>query len=171
MSRRHNGIVTLGSVLSVSLIAAAASFMLASCRYSRMQYNLWFLLLGLLAVPFIPFRLTRFPQIVSLKIFSWLGSLIHSPVSDAKTTVPETAGTSLTGNADWINDFALSVNSRTPSTAGYLLLGIWGIGMLAMTILVIKSAFRLHALEKSALPDRKSTRLNSSHCIESRMFY
>ena len=24
---------------------------------SRMQYNLWFLLLGLLAVPFIPFRL------------------------------------------------------------------------------------------------------------------
>lgn len=40
MSRRHNGIVTLGIVLSVSLIAAAASFMLASCRYSRMQYNL-----------------------------------------------------------------------------------------------------------------------------------
>ena len=30
MSRRHNGIVTLGIVLSVSLIAAAASFMLAS---------------------------------------------------------------------------------------------------------------------------------------------
>lgn len=40
MSRRHNGIVILGLVLSVSLIAAAASFMLASCRYSRMQYNL-----------------------------------------------------------------------------------------------------------------------------------
>lgn len=40
MSRRNNGIVTLGLVLSVSLIAAAASFMLASCRYSRMQYNL-----------------------------------------------------------------------------------------------------------------------------------
>ncbi len=40
MSRRHNGIVILGIVLSVSLIAAAASFMLASYRYSRMQYNL-----------------------------------------------------------------------------------------------------------------------------------
>ena len=40
MSRRHNGIVIWGLVLSVSLIAAAASFMLASCRYSRMQYNL-----------------------------------------------------------------------------------------------------------------------------------
>lgn len=133
----------------------------------RMQYNLWFLLLGLLAVPFIPFRLTRFPQIVSLKIFSWLGSLIHSPVSDAKTTVPETAGTSLTGNADWINDFALSVNSRTPSTAGYLLLGIWGIGMLAMTILVIKSAFRLHALEKSALPlQNPEVHRLYNHCLQ-----
>ena len=41
---------------------------------SRMQYNLWFLLLGLLAVPFIPFRLIGFPQ-----IFSWLGSLRSSP--------------------------------------------------------------------------------------------
>ena len=32
---------------------------------SRMQYNLWFLLLGLLVVPFIPFRLIGFPQILS----------------------------------------------------------------------------------------------------------
>lgn len=37
---------------------------------SRMQYNLWFLLLGLLVVPFIPFRLIGFPQILS-----WLSSL------------------------------------------------------------------------------------------------
>ena len=45
---------------------------------SRMQYNLWFLLLGLLAVT--------------------------------------------TGNTNWMNDFNLSVNSETPSIAGYILL-------------------------------------------------
>ena len=42
---------------------------------SRMQYNLWFLLLGLLVVPFIPFRLIGFPQILS-----WLSSLKSSPM-------------------------------------------------------------------------------------------
>ena len=36
----------------------------------RMQYNLWLLLLGLLAVPFIPLRLIELPQ-----IFSWLDML------------------------------------------------------------------------------------------------
>ena len=45
---------------------------------SRMQYNLWFLLLGLLAVT--------------------------------------------TGNTNWMNDFTLSVNSETPSIAGYIFL-------------------------------------------------
>ena len=114
---------------------------------SRMQYNLWFLLLGLLVVPFIPFRLIGFPQ-----IFSWLGSLRNSPASGTAITMGEAAGINPTGNTDWMNDFALSVNSETPSIAGYILLGIWIVGILAMIILVIKSSLRLRTLEKSALP-------------------
>ena len=114
---------------------------------SRMQYNLWFLLLGLLAVPFIPFRLIGFPQ-----IFSWLGSLRSSPASGTATAIGEAEGIHPTGNTDWMNNFALSVNSETPSIAGNLLLGIWIVGIFAMIILVIKSSLRLHTLEKSALP-------------------
>ena len=74
---------------------------------SRMQYNLWFLLLGLLVVPFIPFRLIGFPQ-----IFSWLGSLRSSPSSNTGTAMGETIGTNPTGNTNWMNDFALSVNNE-----------------------------------------------------------
>lgn len=114
---------------------------------SRMQYNLWFLLLGLLAVPFIPFRLIGFPQ-----IFSWLDSLGSSPASRTATAMGEAVGNHSTGNTDWMNDFALSVNSQTSSVAGYILLGIWIIGIFAMIILVIKSSLRLRTLEKSALP-------------------
>ena len=102
---------------------------------SRMQYNLWFLLLGLLAVPFIPFRLIGFPQ-----IFSWIGSLRSSPASGTATAMGEAVGIHPVGNTDWMNDFALSVNSETPSIAGYILLGIWIIGIFAMIILVIKSS-------------------------------
>ena len=114
---------------------------------SRMQYNLWFLLLGLLAVPFIPFRLIGFPQ-----IFSWISSLRSSPSSNSEEAMVGIAGANSTGNADWMNDFTLSVNNKTPSIAGYILLGIWIVGIFAMIILVIKSSLRLRTLKKSALP-------------------
>ena len=114
---------------------------------SRMQYNLWFLLLWLLVVPFLPFRLIGFPQ-----IFSWLGNLRSSPSSNTGTAMGETIGTDPTGNINWMNDFTLSVNSEAPSIAGYILLGIWMIGIFAMIILVIKSSLRLRTLKKSALP-------------------
>ncbi len=113
---------------------------------SRMQYNLWFLLLGLLTVPFIPVRLTGFPQILS-----WINILRNSPTSNTGTTIGESVGINPSVNANWINDFTLSVNSKTPSFAGYILLGIWFVGILAMIILVIKSSLRLRSLEKSAL--------------------
>ena len=129
---------------------------------SRMQYNLWFLLLGLLVVPFIPFRLIGFSQ-----IFSWLGSLRSSPSSNTGTAMVETIGADPTGNVNWINDFTLSVNSEAPSIAGYILLGIWIIGILAMIILVIKSSLRLRNLEKSALPlQNKEVRKLYHHCLE-----
>ena len=129
---------------------------------SRMQYNLWFLLLGLLTVPFIPFRLIGFPQ-----IFSWLGSLRSSPSSNTGTAMGETIGADPTGNVNWMNDFTLSVNSETPSISGYILLGIWIVGIFAMIILVIKSSLRLRNLEKSALPlQNKEVRRLYHHCLE-----
>ena len=62
---------------------------------SRMQYNLWFLLLGLLVVPFIPFRLIGFPQILS-----WLSSLKSSPTSGTRTAIGEAVGINPAGNAE-----------------------------------------------------------------------
>lgn len=114
---------------------------------SRMQYNLWFLLLGLLTVPFVPFRLIGFPQILS-----WLSSLRNSPASSTGTAMGETIGIHPAGNADWMNDFTLSVNSGTPSITGYILSAVWIAGIIAMIILVIKSSLRLRTIQKSALP-------------------
>ncbi len=136
--------VFLSVIIGILLIARRIFKNILS---SRMQYNLWFLLLGLLAVPFIPFRLIGFPQILS-----WLGSLRTSPASNTGTAMGETVGINPTGNTDWVNDFVLSVNSEAPSIAGYLLSGIWIAGILAMIILVIKSSLRLRTLKKSALP-------------------
>ena len=129
---------------------------------SRMQYHLWFLLLGLLAVPFIPFRLIGFPQ-----IFSWLGCLRISPSSGSGTAMGKTIGTDPAGNTEWMNNFALSVYREAPPIAGYILLGIWVAGILAMIILIIKSSLRLRNLEKSALPlQNREVRRLYHQCLE-----
>ena len=113
---------------------------------SRMQYNLWLLLLGLLAVPFIPFRLVSFPQ-----ISSWLRSVRNYSTSHADVGANNVMDTGLSGTTNWMNNFALSVNKDTPSVTGYILLGIWIVGMLAMMILIIKSSLRLRTIKRSAL--------------------
>lgn len=135
-------VLLCGSI--VLLLAARRLFRTTlSCR---MQYNLWFVLLGLLAVPFLPFPLTGFPEICS-----WLGCLGSTPASDTFSANPVINETPFSVS-DWMNDFTLSVSSKTPSAAGYLLLGMWIAGILIMLLLLLQSALRLRTLKKSALP-------------------
>ena len=136
--------VFISGIVGILLIA---KWVFRNNLSSRMQYNLWLLLLGLLAVPFIPFRLISFPQ-----IFSWLSSVRNSSASHADVGANNVMDTGLSGTTNWMNDFALSVNKDTPSVTGYILLGIWIVGMLAMMILVIKSSLRLRIIKRSALP-------------------
>ena len=44
-------------------ILLTAKRILNNSLSGRMQYNLWFIFLGILAFPFLPFRLIGFPQI------------------------------------------------------------------------------------------------------------
>lgn len=113
----------------------------------RVQYNLWFLVLIPLMVPFIPFRPVRFQQ-----FFSWLNAFFSNHISGVNTASETTAATPHYTAANWINDFSISVNKDTPSILNYLFVGIWLIGILAMIILVVKSRIRLYRLEQSALP-------------------
>ncbi len=151
--------VFIGGIIAILLIAKR---IFKNSLSSRMQYNLWFLLLMLLTVPFIPFRLIGFPQ-----IFSWLGYFRSSPASGAKAAMEEAAWTHATGNTGWMNDFTLSVNSESPSIAGYILSGIWMAGILIMIALVVKSSLRLRRLKKSALPlQNKEVRRLYNDCLE-----
>ena len=140
--------VFISGIVGILLIA---KWVFRNNLSSRMQYNLWLLLLGLLAVPFIPFRLISFTQ-----IFSWLSSVRNSSAFHADVGANNVMDTGLSGTTNWMNDFALSVNKDTLSVTGYILLGIWIVGMLAMMILVIKSSLRLRTIKKSALPLQNS---------------
>ena len=87
---------------------------------NRMQFNLWFLLLGLLAVPFMPFRPIEFFQ-----IFSWFGKLKNTASS---SIIKPAANINISVSTKQINDFALSVIKH------HVLLGLYYLeyGLLAL---------------------------------------
>ncbi len=129
---------------------------------SRMQFNLWFLLLGILAVPFVPFRPASFTQIFTL-LDVW-----KNAVSSNKGTITEgVLNPNTSGAVNQMNDFALSVSRKTPSIIGLIFCGIWLAGILAMILLVIKSVSRLNAIKKSALPlQNKDVRILYHNCLK-----
>ena len=128
---------------------------------SRMQFNLWFLLLGILAVPFVPFRPASFTQILAL-----LGAWRNAASSNKGTITEDILNTNTSGAVKQMNDFALSVSRETPSIIGLILCGIWLVGILVMTLLVIKSVSRLNAMKKSALPlQNKTVRILYHNCL------
>lgn len=98
---------------------------------SRMQYNIWFLLLGLLAVPFLPFRFFKLSE-----LFVWLKNWNFIPTAEIKTATVQASHTNITDSQNWMEDFTLSVNKETQSIIGYLLFALWISGIIAMLILV-----------------------------------
>lgn len=127
-----------------------------------MQYNLWFLLLGLLAIPFIPFRPIGFQQ-----IFSWFGAFANLSVPNTREMITKTTASNLSDTVNRMNDFTLSVSRDASSAAGIILFVIWIVGILAMVVLVAKSKIRLNALKKSALPlQNKEVRKLYNNCLD-----
>lgn len=120
---------------------------LKNCLSSRMQYNLWFLLLGLLTVPFLPSHFFKFSE-----LFFGFTNLKSLPSAATKNASAPPLHTNIAGAKDWMDDFALSVNEASSSAIGYLLFTLWILGIIIMIILAIRSALFLHSLKKSASP-------------------
>ena len=128
-------------------ILLAAKRLLKNTLSSRMQYNLWYPLLALLAVPFIPVRPDRF-----LQIFSWFKTFQNISASHPEAVARENAALYSTSSENWMNDFSIAVSKKTPSNTGMILCCLWLIGILIMVVLAAKSMIRFNALKKSALP-------------------
>lgn len=134
----------------ISIIIAIfllAKHLLKNYLTSRAQYNLWFFLLGLLIVPFIPVQKIHFPQ-----IFTWFENLKNGSTSTVETIMSQTALPSQPDTANWMNDFSIFVSKKAPSTIGFILCILWCIGIFLMLIKVIQSIYHFHAIKKSALP-------------------
>lgn len=114
---------------------------------SRMQFHLWLLLLGMLIVPFLPVRPIRFSQ-----IFLLLDNFKNAGAPGMGAAAETALNINVPGTAKQINDFALSVSSKTPSVIGLILFAIWLGGIFVMAVSAARSSFRLNILKKSVLP-------------------
>lgn len=143
-------------------ILLTAKRILNNSLSGRMQYNLWFIFLGILAFPFLPFRLIGFPQILS-----WLSDLGSSVSSGAGTASGDLTNRIPSVNTNWMNDFALPVDIEPPSGLGSVLSVIWLAGIFAAIAAVINAFHRLRRIRKSSLPlqSREVSRLYQ-HCLE-----
>jgi len=129
-----------------------AKHLLRNYLTSRAQYNLWFFLLGLLIVPFIPVQEVHFPQ-----IFTWFENLKNGSASTVETVMKQTALQNQPDTANWMNNFSIFVSRKAPSTIGFILCILWCIGIFLMLIKLIQSIYHFHAIKKSALPLQNPT--------------
>lgn len=113
----------------------------------RVQYNLWFLLLTLLAMPFSPVYI---PDVTHF--FPWLYQSLQSAAGTTAggQAAADTAASDAAMN--WMNDFSISVSKTTPLSLNRLILIVWLTGMLVMVIVIIKALLHLHQLSQSAQP-------------------
>ncbi len=146
-------------MIMIIAILSAIKWIFRNHLSGRMQYHLWFILLGLLAVPFLPVRPIGFLQIFSC--FNIKAAVNAREISsEMNIRIPSET-------ADFMNDFALSVSKETPSIIGLFLFGVWLVGILAMSLLFVRSKKRLNTLEKSALPlQNQEIRNLYRNCLE-----
>ena len=132
-------------------ILLAARQLFKKILTSRMQYNLWFLLLVLLAVPFIPFN----PDWLQ-KFFIWFESFKILPHQYTDTMPEETSAFFQYSTKGWINDLGIAASRKTPSAIWLILFILWVIGIIIMILLMLKSAVYFNIIKKSALPLQNS---------------
>ena len=128
---------------------------------ARMQYNLWFILLVILAIPFLPIRSLPVTSFLSWYNFQW-GTQAENAATDMSDTTLAASDSAFSK----VNDFAVSVSRQTPSYVNMFLLVIWGIGIFAMILLICRSLKRLRTIEQSALPlQNKQVKVIFQNCI------
>lgn len=132
----------------------------------RMQYKLWFLLLILLIVPFLPLHLTGFAD-----FSTWLAHFLPVSTVQGDALHAPSFNTVVSPSLHWMNDFAISVDKLTPDSPSvfFNVIGaIWIPGILAILFFMIRSRIKFLRLERSALPlqNQKAARLFSKCCQE-----
>lgn len=127
----------------------------------RIQYNLWFLLLVLLAMPFIPLN-TSYHGLIG----AWVSGLADLGIHPSAGPVVTSSPAAGRGTLNWVEDFSIAVSKDVSSLFWYLVFAAWLLGILVMFFLLVRSSLRLKALKKSSLPlQNRGVKLVYEQCL------
>lgn len=109
---------------------------------SKWKYNLWFLLLIALLLPYIPTQLLNFGD-----KFTWNGNQNSNPLPSVTTTENPRSWE----NGNWMHDFSTSVNRIDLTFLNHVLTITWIVGMLVMITLSVHAWIKLRQIKKSII--------------------
>ncbi|MBS4189880.1 BlaR1 family beta-lactam sensor/signal transducer [Bacillus sp. FJAT-49705] len=134
-------LVTSFIVSSITIVVILLIRRLFSKQLSaKWQYNLWFLLLIALTLPFIPKQLLHFENhfiLFNINQSNRVGSSIST-----------TEG-SMLSNVNWMQDFTIPVNHLNLKFLNVGLTSIWIAGMLVMAVLFLYAWFKLKKIKNT----------------------
>lgn len=135
-------IFTCFMVSSITIVVIMLIKRLFSKHISeKWQYNLWFLLLIALTLPFLPKTLFHFENLfLSFDVNSNNG-MLHSPINNDES--------SRFSNGNWMEDFTVSVHRFDLDLLNAALGSIWIAGMFVMTILTLHTWVKLKNIKRS----------------------
>ncbi|UOR10249.1 BlaR1 family beta-lactam sensor/signal transducer [Halobacillus amylolyticus] len=146
-------LVTSFIVSSITIVMIMLMKKLCSKHLSaKWQYNLWFLLLIALTLPFLPKQWIRFENFY----ISFDGNHSNS-TSNPSVNTGEGSGLS---SENWMQDFTVSVNRLNLDFLNITLASIWIAGMLVM------AAFSLHAWFRLKKIRNTTTVLNNEELLQ-----
>ncbi|MEK4031334.1 BlaR1 family beta-lactam sensor/signal transducer [Pseudobacillus sp. FSL P4-0506] len=135
-------LVTSFIVSSMTIVVILLIRKLFSDQLSaKWQYNLWFLLLIALTLPFIPKQWIHFEN--HFNLFN-----INHGNRVGNASIHATEGSALS-NTNWIEDFTVSVNHLNLTFLNAVLTSIWIAGMLVMAVLFLHAWFKLKKIKNT----------------------
>lgn len=133
--------LTLSFLIIIILLAKKIFRKHISAMY---QYNIGFILLIMLIIPFIPLK-----YINHLNIFSYISSFTHIENSTANTSIVEDSSDNIINNSNALKDFSVSLNQFNFDNLNILLLTLWIIGITIMIIITVHCNFKIRNIKKS----------------------
>ncbi|HCQ5569796.1 TPA: BlaR1 family beta-lactam sensor/signal transducer [Clostridioides difficile] len=133
--------LTLSILIAVILLAKKVFKKHISAKY---QYNIGFILLIMLIIPFVPLKYINLGNVFNyLYTFNQLGS------STNRTSMIKNSPNSIINNSNALNDFSVSLNQVNFDSLNILLLISWIIGILIMIAITIHCNIKIKNMKKS----------------------
>ncbi len=137
---------------------------------ARWQYNLGFLVLGLLLLPLIPnewiWKAFSFLKPFDFNFGLGFGLALSKGVN-AKSSQVDLMGNWMTSYGDWFQDFTLTVNRSSPLLLNRVLLLLWLAGVLIYWMFFVTALLNIRRIKHSVVPfSHETLRAVCKQCLK-----